>query len=618
MGMRGSLASFSDHSLVAVMEDKTTRRFSVHRFNAKAKRIKTGNYLAEHALSNLNCRVLNDTLVVLANVYNESGFNILMITFDSSLNLIHSQVLEEDLNSVYLDFFVHPQGGLTLNGYLVGGGSNTHKLAMRFHSDGTIQWARRVLFVSNAWGRGIQLSNGDLVGAASESVWCLSAEGDMKWSRSVSGLEFSARGVEFGDEMVLFKTGFSAERYYGTRIGIDGGIEGVTQNIEVGPIEFTGKTPSGELIVGSSHMEPDSVYLRLDIYNQKGVLQRTNYINNFFGFAPTGALWDACKYTYHLTDDGQAYVLGVAYQTGFFLMKLTRDGQFSCMKTDHESWATPMPELGSPSYTTQDWPVSFLPYPLQQIPEADFRDSTVCYDCPEIAYRLPPDSSYCEGGSLRVTLPAEVLSFAWSDGNTDRDRLITTSGLYTLTMYGACDTVVDSLSVTVWPLPKRKIESSEINPYPGVPITLGVQPPKLDTMMWYWQDSLIGNGLSIPFTVPKNGSYFIVFHYADEHCSNSDTLIIESQHTDWYLPNAFSPNNDGLNDSWGPTGVGVSSYGIRIYNRWGQQLIDQMNEPWDGRHKGRVVPSGLYFFQLEYTLSDKSKGHRSGTIMVVH
>jgi len=88
-----------------------------------------------------------------------------------------------------------------------------------------------------------------------------------------------------------------------------------------------------------------------------------------------------------------------------------------------------------------------------------------------------------------------------------------------------------------------------------------------------------------------------------------DTIHVIKQNIDecLWLPNAFTPNNDGLNDKFGPVPhcfTGFYYYDFSIYNRWGQRIFDtdDPEKQWDGRWKGRLQDPNTYFYMLQYTL----------------
>lgn len=74
-----------------------------------------------------------------------------------------------------------------------------------------------------------------------------------------------------------------------------------------------------------------------------------------------------------------------------------------------------------------------------------------------------------------------------------------------------------------------------------------------------------------------------------------DTFII-------FVPNAFSPNADGINDEFKVGGLGIRNLEMTIYNRWGEKLFyrkDNSNSfSWDGSYLGETVPDGSYMFTI--------------------
>ena len=71
-----------------------------------------------------------------------------------------------------------------------------------------------------------------------------------------------------------------------------------------------------------------------------------------------------------------------------------------------------------------------------------------------------------------------------------------------------------------------------------------------------------------------------------------------------WVPDAFSPNNDGLNDDWQIFHLNVSSFNLFVYNQWGEQIFYSKNPEnrWNGTFEGKNCPNGSYLFHITYTL----------------
>ena len=86
-----------------------------------------------------------------------------------------------------------------------------------------------------------------------------------------------------------------------------------------------------------------------------------------------------------------------------------------------------------------------------------------------------------------------------------------------------------------------------------------------------------------------------------------------------YVPNAFTPNEDGLNDSFGALGYGVKDYHLVIYNRWGQLIFesDKQTDQWDGTYHGYKAPIGSYVYSIDSTGYYHDSFHKEGTVSIV-
>jgi gliding motility-associated-like protein len=67
-----------------------------------------------------------------------------------------------------------------------------------------------------------------------------------------------------------------------------------------------------------------------------------------------------------------------------------------------------------------------------------------------------------------------------------------------------------------------------------------------------------------------------------------------------FIPDAFSPNGDNINEEWGIVGNGFERYDLRIFDRWGRLIFASTNpsEKWNGKDKGEPCPEGAYMWRL--------------------
>lgn len=92
-------------------------------------------------------------------------------------------------------------------------------------------------------------------------------------------------------------------------------------------------------------------------------------------------------------------------------------------------------------------------------------------------------------------------------------------------------------------------------------------------------------------------------------CESVDTIHVKDSRTFILFPNAFTPNDDGINDAFCPLASNVISFHMSVYNRWGQFMFetDNIKTGWNGIIKGEKCPAGLYVYLVSYVLQDAAE-----------
>jgi len=132
-----------------------------------------------------------------------------------------------------------------------------------------------------------------------------------------------------------------------------------------------------------------------------------------------------------------------------------------------------------------------------------------------------------------------------------------------------------------------------------------------------WQD-----GSSQPqFNVTRPGTYSVEVISPCGDTRDSIMVSYEDCTCRFYIPSAFTPNHDGVNDVFIPKSKCLfTGYNMRIFNRWGQLLFESRNAAagWDGTSAGRAQPAGTYIWELVYKDNLTGRNIRKmGTIILI-
>jgi gliding motility-associated-like protein len=112
-------------------------------------------------------------------------------------------------------------------------------------------------------------------------------------------------------------------------------------------------------------------------------------------------------------------------------------------------------------------------------------------------------------------------------------------------------------------------------------------------------------GRVVYYTYPVTGNYRILLEVIDENgCIDTISKVIHFyEELNVFIPNMFTPNGDGINDTWGPkmSEYDKEGYKLSIFDRWGQLVFytTSTDITWDGTVNGkRVAPNTVYSYRI--------------------
>ena len=230
----------------------------------------------------------------------------------------------------------------------------------------------------------------------------------------------------------------------------------------------------------------------------------------------------------------------------------------------------------------------------------------------------------CEGGILTIApsvAGTQPITYQWQlpDGGTDnRDMFISfdarqeNSGNYAIKItdaLGCQDSII--VNARVVPLPSAN--------FPTINDTIPFEQQfTLEATPGYFSYQWNTGDTTYYITGTEEGSYSVIIQ-TEEGCTTVDSAYLKNVYMQFYfnVPNAFTPNGDGLNDTFRPVATGdlIRQFSMVIYNRWGQKVFETSDPSigWDGED----APAGVYTWTITYSdyLGKVSKFRGSVTLV---
>ncbi|MEI7727285.1 MAG: T9SS type B sorting domain-containing protein [Bacteroidota bacterium] len=249
------------------------------------------------------------------------------------------------------------------------------------------------------------------------------------------------------------------------------------------------------------------------------------------------------------------------------------------------------------------------------------------------------DPSFCEGGSVRtytVRRNLNATSYNWAYSGTgatfvsnDTTAVVTfdltaTSG--NLTVAGSnpeCGNgPVSTLPIMFYPPPQVNLASFDSICFNEPAFQLSGGSPAGGE--YQINGSLVA---SFDPAAQGPGSHQVIYRYTDTHgCKNADSsdVIVKTgracEIVIW-VPNAFTPDGDGLNDIYMPVSLNIRGYSLNIFNRNGQLVFTSTSPEigWDGTYHGGPCPEGNYVYKIIYqsSLAPPENTTLTGNIVLV-
>jgi gliding motility-associated-like protein len=144
-----------------------------------------------------------------------------------------------------------------------------------------------------------------------------------------------------------------------------------------------------------------------------------------------------------------------------------------------------------------------------------------------------------------------------------------------------------------------------------------------NAMYYTWSDQYNISNLTGPQTTvaPHKTHQYVVTGCNSRQCCYNDTMnvIVIEDCGEMYVPNAFSPNNDGNNDVLYVRGICLQSMTFMIFNRWGEKVFesDKQDQGWDGTYNGELMNTGVFVYRVEGKTWDGKAYSMKGNVTLI-
>lgn len=251
-------------------------------------------------------------------------------------------------------------------------------------------------------------------------------------------------------------------------------------------------------------------------------------------------------------------------------------------------------------------------FDVKDIEAADFYGDSVCLDKNTSFFGLSNPTNVTSWDYLVEGINYSTANFShiFATSGTKNIRLIITNA------FGCSDTITKT--TVVYPKPTASFNFS-----PSILTNLSSQACfnnySTNAVSYFWDFKFSNSINSDPCVIyPTVAGIFPVKLIAISTFGCIDSLIQYIEFRDIpviYIPNTFTPNDDGLNDDFTPIIKAAKSFDFYIFNSWGEQLFysNDMTKGWDGKYKSELSKSGIYVYYVKIVLPDNSikeyRGH---------
>ncbi|MCD6017774.1 MAG: hypothetical protein K0S53_895 [Bacteroidetes bacterium] len=264
-------------------------------------------------------------------------------------------------------------------------------------------------------------------------------------------------------------------------------------------------------------------------------------------------------------------------------------------------------------------------------------------DTIQLAVRVPPNGNFttlnndtiCTGGCVTfssTTSGSSPITYKWyyqvgvgtSSVGVAPEACYPSAGSFSVTMIAtnACgiDTTVKNNFINVYDYPVLVVGNDttiNIGEHAEIFASGGTN--------YSWSPNINGSivctNCSNTIVQPTVTTQYIVVSSNSIYCKVQDTVTVtvDVNCGDFFIPNVFSPNGDGLNDVINVRGRCISTFNLQIFNRWGEKVFETstQSDSWDGSFRGQRMDTGVFIYKADGISIDGQSFNMKGNITLI-
>lgn len=209
---------------------------------------------------------------------------------------------------------------------------------------------------------------------------------------------------------------------------------------------------------------------------------------------------------------------------------------------------------------------------------------------------LGPDIELCDGEIAELSVPSIGNGVEWSNGSDEAEIEVNTTGDYWIIAEDTYCPSRDTINVFFHPIPQPiYFDTTTCFGYPDLELILDIRETE-NAIEWF------DGSTESTIVVNEPGGYDLTLTSAFGCIGEHTIEVIEFCPGVIYIPNAFTPNNDGVNDFWFIEGESIVEFDLKVYNRWGALIYasNDIETPWLGqwRDGDTYVESDIYSYLI--------------------